>query len=207
MTLSIAEFLVELARVKVIPVLRSLTAEQAVATSRALAAGGLTISEITFSTPNAPEAIAAVTEDPTVLVGAGTITTKVQAAAAVEAGAQFLVSPVWLPWLPEFAADAGVHAIPGAATPTEIWNAHDAGSAAVKVFPAARLGGAAYIRDLLAPFPSLNLMATGGVNLALARELLSSGCIAVGVGKIATGEDDEQPAQVRAQNFLQAIRR
>jgi 2-dehydro-3-deoxyphosphogluconate aldolase/(4S)-4-hydroxy-2-oxoglutarate aldolase len=102
----------------------------------------------------------------------------------VEAGAQFLVSPLWLPWLPQLAAELGVTAIPGAATPSEIWQAHSSGVPAVKVFPIARLGGAAYIRDLLAPLPGLQLMATGGVTVATAAELLDAGCVAVGLGSV-----------------------
>lgn len=205
MTLTKEELLQALTKVRVVPVLRSASVREAVELSRGYAQGGLTIAEITFSTPNAEEAIAAVAADANVIVGAGTVTTEKQAAAAVGAGAQFLVSPVWLPWLVDFAGEAGVHAIPGAATPTEVWQAHSAGAAAVKVFPITRLGGAAYIRDLLAPFPDLKLMATGGVDLNQARELINAGCVAVGVGTIGSRENRDEPANVRAAWFLDAL--
>lgn len=97
--------------------------------------------ELTFSTPGVLDAIRELSSDPNMLVGAGTVLTPRQANDSVEAGAKFLVSPVWLPWLPELARSLRVQAIPGAATPSEIWLAHSAGVAAVKVFPIGRLGG------------------------------------------------------------------
>lgn len=200
-----SEVLERLRQVKVVPVLRSPTVADAVSTSRALAGGGMSVIELTFSTPGVLDAIRELSADPDLLIGAGTVLTPGQAQDAVEAGARFLVSPVWLPWIPELARDLSVQAIPGAATPSEIWQAHSAGAAAVKVFPIARLGGAAYIRDLLAPMPELILMATGGVDLAGARDLLAAGCAAVGVGTITTGDDRDLPAEQRARRFLQAL--
>ncbi|MGC5170110.1 bifunctional 4-hydroxy-2-oxoglutarate aldolase/2-dehydro-3-deoxy-phosphogluconate aldolase [Microbacterium sp. DT81.1] len=196
-----------IAEVGVIPVLRSPSADEAVAAARGLAQGGLTVLELTYSTPDVLEAIRRLSEDPDVTVGAGTVLTERQAHDAVDAGARFLVSPVWVPWLPGLARDRGVDAIPGAATPSEIWRAHDEGAVAVKVFPIARLGGAAYVRDLLAPLPSLTLMATGGVDVTAARELLAAGCIAVGVGTISVDPSDRDlaPAE-RARRFLAAVR-
>lgn len=193
--------------VGVVPVLRSATAEEAVETARGFAAGGMAVVELTYSTPGVCDAIRELSRDPTVVVGAGTVLTERQAHDAVDAGARFLVSPVWLPWLPALARDRGVDAVPGAATPSEIWNAHSAGAAAVKVFPVARLGGARYIRDLLAPLPELRLMATGGVDVRAARELLAAGCVAVGVGTVSTGaEDAGASASTRAHRFLDAVR-
>lgn len=195
-----------LQQVRVVPVLRSPTPEEAVRTARSLAAGGLNVVELTYSTPGVLDAISELADDPDILVGAGTVLTHQQAHDAVDAGAQFLVSPVWLPWLPDLARSRGVDAIPGAATPTEIYQAHNSGAAAVKVFPIARLGGAAYIRDILAPLPHLTLMATGGVDIDSARDLLAAGCIAVGVGTISTGSaDTNTPDEERARAFLKAL--
>ncbi len=199
------DVLERLRRVKVVPVLRSATVADAVETAQGLARGGMSVIELTFSTPGVLDAIRELSADPALLVGAGTVMTPAQAEAAVEAGAEFLVSPVWLPWLPALARSLSVEAIPGSASPSEIWRAHLAGAAAVKVFPIARLGGAAYIRDLLAPMPELTLMATGGVDLHGALELLSAGCAAVGVGTISTGEDRHLPAEERARRFLEAL--
>lgn len=194
-----------LRKVRVVPVLRSPTVADAINTATALARGGMDVIELTFSTPGVLEAIRELSADPNLMIGAGTVLTPKQAREAVEAGAGFLVSPVWLPWLPELARSLAVEAIPGAATPSEIWQAHCAGSIAVKVFPIARLGGAAYIRDLLAPMPQLTLMATGGVDLNSARDLLAAGCAAVGVGTITSGADRGLPADQRAQAFLRAL--
>ena len=77
-----------------------------------------------------------------------------------------------------------IAAVPGAATPSEVWAAHESGASMVKVFPIARLGGAAYVRDLLAVMPGVRVIATGGVSAASARELLDAGCAAVGLGTI-----------------------
>jgi 2-dehydro-3-deoxyphosphogluconate aldolase/(4S)-4-hydroxy-2-oxoglutarate aldolase len=190
-----------LAAVQAVPVLRSSTAEAAVAAARGYAEGGMNVVELTYSTPGVLDAIRELSGYPEIVVGAGTVLTPEQARTAVEAGARFLVSPVWLPWLPDLARELAVDAIPGAATPSEIWHAHAAGVAAVKVFPIARLGGAAYVRDLLAPMPQLTLMATGGVTAATAKELLQAGCLAVGVGNVGDGAYPDA-----ASAFLRRIR-
>ena len=191
----------------VVPVLRSPTAAEAVATAQGYAAAGMTVVELTFTTPGVVNAIRELSADASITVGAGSVLTQKQAHDAVDAGARFLVSPVWLPWLPDLARSRGVDAIPGAATPTEIWQAHNFGAAAVKVFPAARLGGAAYIRDLMGPMPDLKLMATGGVDIPTAARLLDAGCVAVGVGSISRGPADAHlPAETRARRFLEELR-
>lgn len=200
------EVLQRLSAVRVVPVLRSPSVAEAVATARGLAAGGMNVIELTYSTPGVQEAIAELSRDAGLLIGAGTVLTREDAHTAVAAGARFLVSPVWLDWLPPLARELGVDCIPGAATPSEIWAAHEAGSLAVKVFPIARLGGAKYIKDLLAPLPQLTLMATGGVDLELAGELLDAGCTAVGVGTISTGADAGLPPDRRARNYLAGLR-
>ena len=158
--------------------------------------------ELIYSTPGVLDAIQELAADPSLLVGAGTVLTPEQANDAIDAGARFVVSPVCLRWLPGLARDRGVDSTPGAATPTDIWQAHCAGATAVKVFPIARLGGGAYVRDLLAPMPQLTLMATGGVDVHSARELLHAGCVAVGVGKITTGGDADLPDHERARRYL-----
>lgn len=194
-----------LSAVRAVPVLRSADAAEAVTVGRELARGGLNVVELTFSTPHVERAIGALRDAGGIVVGAGTVLTEGQARSAVGAGAQFLVSPVCLPWLPELAAELGVPAIPGAATPTEVWSAHLAGAAAVKVFPVARLGGADYIRDLLAPLPSLRLMGTGGVGLPLARELIHAGCLAVGLGSIHRDATLGRDATARARAVREAL--
>jgi len=192
-------------QVRAVPVLRSRSTAEAVATGTALAAGGLTALEVTYSVPNAAAAIGALAELPGICVGAGTVTTEAQAAEAAHAGAQFIVSPVSPPWFLDVATELGILAIPGAASPTEIWQAHDRGALAVKVFPIARLGGAAYVRDLLGPLPALQLMATGGVTPAIAVELLAAGCVAVGLGSVHTDEGLGATVEERAQAMVRQL--
>jgi 2-dehydro-3-deoxyphosphogluconate aldolase / (4S)-4-hydroxy-2-oxoglutarate aldolase len=185
-------------RAKLVPVLRCGSAQAAIETGRALAAGGLDVIELTFSTPQVERAIAELAGD-SILVGVGTVLTQAQAKLAVEAGARFLVSPVNPPWLVPLAAELGVPAVPGAASPSEVWAAHQSGAAMVKVFPIARLGSAAYVRDLRAVMPDVHLIATGGVSVASAQELLDAGCAAVGLGSIhsdgSLGADPEERAR------------
>lgn len=178
------EVLAAMRAARAIPVLRSPDADTAIAEARLLASGGLPVIEVTFSVPDTARVLGELSRDPEVIVGAGTVLTPQQATEAVAAGAQFLVSPVCPEWLLPLAAELGVPAFPGAASPTEIWKAADAGAELIKVFPIARLGGAAYIKDLLAPMPTLKLMATGGVDAGSAMALLAAGCTAVGMGSI-----------------------
>jgi 2-dehydro-3-deoxyphosphogluconate aldolase/(4S)-4-hydroxy-2-oxoglutarate aldolase len=115
-------------------------------------------------------------------IGAGTILQDQQAKAALQAGAQFLVSPLLLPSLIHQAQQANTVVIAGALTPQEIWAAFQAGATAVKVFPVESVGGAAYLRRLLKPLGSLPLIPTGGVTLANGVEFLRAGALAIGVG-------------------------
>lgn len=191
---------------RVVPVLRSASAQDALSTARHYAEGGLRVIELTYTTPGVLDVVRELAQDVDTVVGVGTVLTPAQASAAAEAGAAFLVSPVWLPWLPALAREHDVAWAPGAATPSEIWHAHSEGAAVVKVFPIARLGGAAYVRDLLAPMPDLTLMATGGVDVGLARGLLNAGCAAVGVGTVrVTPADASLPRVEQARQFLTAL--
>lgn len=207
MTIRQQDFVLDAIReVRAIPVLRSSSAENAIETAVALATGGLSIVEITYSVPDAAAVIEELAAIPGMIVGAGSVTSEAQAEEAIRAGAQFLVSPVSPPWLFGIADDASLAAIPGAATPTEIWHAHVLGASAVKVFPAARLGGAAFIRDLLAPLPDLKLIATGGVTIDSAAELLSAGCLAVGLGSIHSDASLGVTIEARARLVAERLR-
>jgi 2-dehydro-3-deoxyphosphogluconate aldolase/(4S)-4-hydroxy-2-oxoglutarate aldolase len=114
-------------------------------------------------------------------VGAGTLLTESQAGAAVDAGAEFLVSPVLRPELMTVALAAETPILLGAYTPTECQAAHELGADFVKLFPADTLGPS-YIRSLRAPLPHLRLVPTGGVTVDNVAEFLAAGCAAVGVG-------------------------
>jgi 2-dehydro-3-deoxyphosphogluconate aldolase/(4S)-4-hydroxy-2-oxoglutarate aldolase len=116
------------------------------------------------------------------LLGSGTVTTAAQAQATIDAGAEFVVSPSLHPEV--IAATKANHklSIPGALTPTEAITAWEAGADYVKIFPCSAVGGATYLKSLLAPFPHLKLIPTGGVTLQTAEGFLKAGARALGVG-------------------------
>jgi 2-dehydro-3-deoxyphosphogluconate aldolase/(4S)-4-hydroxy-2-oxoglutarate aldolase len=173
-----------LREVGIIPVIRAPSADAAVAVVAALQEAGLRIAEITMTVPNAIDAIAAVATRfaGRVLVGAGTVTDAETARRAMDAGAEFIVSPCLVPEVIEAAHGADVAVLPGALTPTEVFNAFRLGGDMVKVFPAQSVGGAAYVRALRGPFPDIPLVPTGGVTLENIGEMFKAGAAAVGVG-------------------------
>lgn len=149
----------------------------------AIAAGGVTGIEITLSVPGAVELIGELSREfgDDWLIGAGSVRDADTAKRAVDAGAKYVVSPVFVPEVIESAHAAGAAACCGAFTPTEVHNATQAGSDIVKVFPADQLG-MGYFKALLAPMPELKLMPTGGVTLDNGGDWINAGAVAVGVG-------------------------
>ncbi|WGM20294.1 bifunctional 4-hydroxy-2-oxoglutarate aldolase/2-dehydro-3-deoxy-phosphogluconate aldolase [Paenarthrobacter sp. OM7] len=119
-------------------------------------------------------------------VGAGTVLDKEQAAAALDAGAEFLVSPYLDEDLVGWASAQGIPVSPGALTPTEIVRAWNAGAAAVKVFPAS-VAGPQLIRELRGPLGHIPLMPTGGMTAENVRGFIDAGAVAAGVGGWLTG--------------------
>ena len=117
-----------------------------------------------------------------ILLGAGTVTDRVMALGALEAGAEFLVTPCLVPEVIAAAAEHGVAVLPGAMTPTEVFSAWSLGGDIVKVFPASHAGGASYLKALKGPFPQIELCPTGGVNLDTIAAFIEAGAVAVGVG-------------------------
>lgn len=164
-----------------VPVVRASSGARALAACRALAAGGCEVLEITLTTPDALAAIAELTAAGLV-VGAGTVLAADQGAAALAAGAAFLVSPHLDLGLLALGASTDRLVIPGALTPSEVLAAHRAGATLIKVFPVAALGGPRYLKLLRDPLPFLHLFPTGGVTLAESPAYLANGAIAVGVG-------------------------
>jgi len=170
--------------VGIIPVVRASSADEARQAVDAIHAGGIPIIEITMTVPDAPAIIREVSchYGDSVLTGAGTVTTAQQAAACVEAGAQFLVSPGFSAGVLQTASAMKKLAIPGALTPTDVMAALEAGASLIKIFPCGSVGGAKYIKSLRGPFPNLRLIPTGGVSLTNAAEYLAAGAFALGVG-------------------------
>lgn len=167
-----------------IPVLRARNAGQARAVVQAMVAGGVSVVEVTMTVPGAIDLLRELKQEygNKLLLGSGTVTTAKEAEETIEAGAEFVVSPSLHPDV--IAATKAAHklSIPGALTPTEVINAHRAGADYVKIFPCSAMGGALYLKALLAPFPFLKLIPTGGVTLETAESFLKAGAKALGVG-------------------------
>jgi len=149
----------------------------------AMAAGGVRALEVTMTVPRAVEMIRelAPTLPAGFLLGAGTVTDAATARAVIDAGASFVVGPVFRPAVIAACHERDVPAMPGCFTPTEILAAHECGADIVKVFPATALGPQ-FIKDVRAPLPQVKLMPTGGVTLDNAGEWIRAGAVAVGVG-------------------------
>jgi 2-dehydro-3-deoxyphosphogluconate aldolase/(4S)-4-hydroxy-2-oxoglutarate aldolase len=169
------------------------TPDQVRAVVSGLVEAGVPVIEVTFRTPAAREAAAAIaTEFPDFLLGAGTLITAEMVAAAAAAGARFGVSPGTSAACLSAAAEHGLPFVPGAVTPSEVITCLDAGARRIKVFPAAAYGGVATLSALAGPFgwTGVRFMPTGGVRAATAAEYLNSPYVfAVGGTWIAPHDD------------------
>src|SRR5580765_8868102 len=149
----------------------------------AMAEGGVRALEVTMTVPGAVDLIR--TLAPTLpagfLLGAGTVTDAATARAVIDAGACFVVGPVFRPEVIAACHQRDVPAMPGCFSPTEILAAYECGADIVKVFPATMLGPQ-FIKDVRAPLPQLKLMPTGGVTLDNAGDWIRAGAVAVGLG-------------------------
>ena len=146
-------------------------------------ASGLPVLEVTLRTPVALDAIRQMSGVEGAIVGAGTVLDLESARPCVDAGVAFLTSPGLDLEIVEFAKQRNLTMIAGALTPTEIVTAWKAGSDFVKVFPCAQVGGDSYIRALKGPFPSIPLIAAGGVNQQTAVSFILAGAAALGIGR------------------------
>lgn len=153
-----------LARVKVLPVLTVSDIRTVEATCHALVDGGVSCVEITYRTACADEAIARASRIPGLMVGAGTVLDAEQARSAAQAGARFAVAPGLSEPVVAAAHALGLPFFPGVATPSELDRARGLGCRVVKVFPAASLGGPAFVRSIAAPYPDMRFIPTGGID-------------------------------------------
>ncbi len=171
-------------RVGLIPVLRAKSVAQGRAVVDAMIAGGVTVVEVTMTVPNAVELIKELKKQfgDKLLLGSGTVTTAAQAQATIDAGAEFVVSPSLHPDVIATTKKNNKISCPGALTPTEAITAWNAGADYVKIFPCSAVGGASYLKSLLAPFPHLKIIPTGGVTLQTAEGFIKAGARALGVG-------------------------
>lgn len=170
--------------IAVVPIVRTPDAKSALAAVEAILAGGIECVEITMTVGNAIKAIEEVADryGDRVLLGAGTVLDPETARACMLAGAQFFVTPALNVKTIELAKRYSKPIFPGALTPTEVLTAWEAGADGIKVFPCSAVGGAKYIKALKAPFPHIDLIPTGGVNLDTITDFLLAGSSAVGVG-------------------------
>jgi 2-dehydro-3-deoxyphosphogluconate aldolase / (4S)-4-hydroxy-2-oxoglutarate aldolase len=181
--LSRSEVSARIMELGLVAVIRTPSTELVAPVCEALAAGGLLALEVTMTVPDALRAMREVNArlGDKILLGAGTVLNAAQCDTAVDAGAQFVVSPIT-----KLEIIAAAHArqkpvMLGAYTPTEAQLAHEAGADFIKIFPADKLGPG-YIKNLRAPLPHLRIVPTGGVDLHTAPEFLKAGCAALGVG-------------------------
>src|SRR5580765_7645880 len=178
------EILAFITEVGIVPVVRCSTAAGAVEAVSALYRGGIRAAEITMTVPGAIRALekAADKFGDKLMLGAGTVLDPETARACMLAGAQFFVTPSLRVSTIEMAKRYSKVICPGALTPTEVVTAWEAGADVVKIFPCGNVGGPKYIKALKGPFPQIEMIPTGGVNLETAGEFLKAGACAVAVG-------------------------
>ena len=177
------EVIAKVKQLGLLAVIRGPAADLTIQTVDALVAGGVLGIEITYSTPNAEQVVAALSKKygDAILLGMGTLTEPRQAESAKAAGAVFLVSPICEPELVKAMVASGLVVMAGALTPTEVMQAYRLGTDVVKIFPGS-LTGPSYIKALHGPFPQIPMMPTGGVSAGNVGEWFSAGAIAVGAG-------------------------
>jgi len=167
---------------KVIALIRADSSDGLLDCARALAAGGLTSIELTMTTPGAIAMLRQATAAlPDFVFGLGTVLDAATAREGIAAGARFIVTPAFRPDVIIACRETNIPIFSGALTPTEILNTWDAGADAVKVFPA-EFFGPAYIKSVRAPFPSIALVPTGGVNAENVGEFIKAGAYATAAG-------------------------
>jgi 2-dehydro-3-deoxyphosphogluconate aldolase/(4S)-4-hydroxy-2-oxoglutarate aldolase len=206
------EILAFITEVGIVPVVRTASAEQAIQAVEAIYNGGIRAAEITMTVPGAIRALEKVADrfGDKLMLGAGTVLDPETARICMLAGAEFFVTPALRPTTIEMVKRYSKVICPGALTPTEVLTAWEAGADVVKVFPCGNVGGAKYIKALKGPFPQIEMIPTGGVNLETAGDFLKAGACAVAVGGelvdaklLKESKYDELTA--RARQFLEVI--
>lgn len=197
----------------IVPVVRVDDAEEAMCAAEGIVRARHPILELTLTVPNAFLIIEELSRrfGGDLIVGAGTVLNSAACNTALLAGAQFLVSPSTDVSVIQTANEQDVVCISGALTPTEILTASQAGADTVKIFPAGAVGGPQYIRSLKAPFPNIELIPSGGVDMGNLAEYLSSGAMAVAVGGLIFDRKSLQSRNIEAiaentERFASAVR-
>jgi 2-dehydro-3-deoxyphosphogluconate aldolase/(4S)-4-hydroxy-2-oxoglutarate aldolase len=179
----------QLADTGIVAILRADREEHLLAATHTLAEAGIRCLELTMTTPGALEALRRLRSQlgSELALGMGSVIDVDQFAAALDAGAEFVVSPGVCPSVTQAAVAAGVSCYPGAFTASEILTAWELGASAVKLFPAGT-GGPRYLRDLRGPLPQIPLVPTGGVAIEQIGDYLAAGAAAVGLGGPLIGD-------------------
>lgn len=194
--MSKAEILERIRSEKVIALIRADGPESLLDCCRALLAGGLSVIELTMTTPGAIDLVAEVSRKlPGVMLGLGTVLDAETARAGAAAGARFIVTPAVRPGVIIACQKLGVPVFAGALTPTEIAAAADLGADLIKIFPA-EFFGPAYIKSLRAVFPKLSFLPTGGVTPRTLGEFLKAGAFATAAGSALV-----EPAALKARDW------
>jgi 2-dehydro-3-deoxyphosphogluconate aldolase/(4S)-4-hydroxy-2-oxoglutarate aldolase len=195
----------ELRERHLVAAIRAHSNEAALAAARAVAKGGVTLLEITFTVPDAPKVMAALAGTEGAVIGAGTVLTASQAHAALDAGAQFIIAPNLSAEVAKIALARGVMYCPGAYTTGEIIAARDLGAHVIKIYPVGVAGGPKYIQVIRDPLPDVPMLAAGGTSLENVVPFLHAGCIGIGLGAAladqklaAAGNFDEITRRARA---------
>jgi 2-dehydro-3-deoxyphosphogluconate aldolase / (4S)-4-hydroxy-2-oxoglutarate aldolase len=199
---------------RLVAILRLPDLSDAVPLAETLVRAGVVALEFTLTNPEAPKAIAACLAsidsftNGSATIGMGSVRNVDEAKMALDAGSQFIVSPIISFPVIEYCRQQNVVVCPGALTPTEMYTAHEAGANIIKVFPA-RHFGPDYIKDVLAPMPFLKLMPTGGIDLGNVGSYFAAGAVGVGVGgqfvdKKAIASRDWAQIGTLAERFVEA---
>jgi 2-dehydro-3-deoxyphosphogluconate aldolase/(4S)-4-hydroxy-2-oxoglutarate aldolase len=176
-----ADLLQQLLATKIIAIIRLSNSEPVFELAQALFRGGVKAIEVTMGTPNALEEIHKLSQIEGVIPGVGSVIDPQTAKAAIEAGAQFIVTPVSKPEVIQMAHQLDKPILSGAMTPTEILQTYEWGADIVKLFPAANLG-ATYFKAVKAPIPHVPIMPTGGITVENAADWIANGAVCLGVG-------------------------
>jgi 2-dehydro-3-deoxyphosphogluconate aldolase/(4S)-4-hydroxy-2-oxoglutarate aldolase len=178
------EILAFITEVGIVPIVRTPSAEGAMQAVEAIYNGGVRAAEITMTVPGAIHALEKVADrfGGKIVLGAGTVLDPETARACMLAGAEFFVTPSLRLSTIEMAKRYSKVICPGALTPTEVLTAWEAGADVVKIFPCGNVGGPKYIKALKGPFPQIEMIPTGGVNLETTGDFLKAGACAVAVG-------------------------
>jgi len=190
-------------RDKIIAVLRARSQKEAIQKAIAIFKGGIRLIEITFTVPGADEIIRElVSELEDAVIGAGTVLNAEMCEKALKSGARFVVSPHVDEEISIVCGERVLY-IPGIMTPTEVVKALKMSRTILKLFPGSALGPL-YVKALKGPFPSVDIMPTGGVDLDNVCDWLNAGCFAVGVGSSLT-RGTVHEVEEKARKFMMKI--